>query len=205
LAQIGTATTLSEHRAAASRWQESQRKTVPASVGELLAALKRLWAEAAELAEHAYVAIGKHSFGPYWTFRAKIDEHAALVTVLRGRLPALREMQARQADDVAAIVDREEQELIILSVKACLRFSFALSANPWLPVGARETFVHEIGALNEARRLLEQGPVEKLPDGMLDELGTAQMILEEIIEKSPSLVDFDQPPPSGDAPPTAGA
>ncbi len=201
MAQIGTKMSLSEHRAAAARWQESQRKTVPAPVGGLVSALKRLWAEAAELAEHAYVAIQQHSFGPYWTFRAKVDEHAALVAVIRGRLPALRETNRRQADDVAAAVDREEQELIILSVKACLRFCFALSANPSLPLGARETFVHEIGALNEARRALERGSADTLPEGMLDDLGTAQMILEEIIAKSPSLSDFDQP--AEDPPPVA--
>jgi len=199
--QIGSRTSLSERRAAASRWRESQRKTVPASIAQLVGALKRLWAEAAEQAEQAYVAIQQHSFGPYWTFRAKLDEHAALAAVIRGRLPALRETNRQQAADVAAAVDREEQELIILSVKACLRFCFALSANPSLPVGARETFVHEIGALKEARRALERGPADTLPEGMLDDLGTAQMILEEIIEKSPSLSDFDQP--AEDPPPVA--
>ena len=201
MAQIGSKMSLSEHRAAAARWRESQRKTVPASIGALVRALKRLWAEAAELAEQAYVAIQQHSFGPYWTFRAKLDEHAALVAVLRGRLPALREFNHRQADDVARAVDREEQELIILSVKACLRFCFALSANPSLPLGARETFVHEIGALNGARRALERGSPDTLPEGMLDDLGTAQMILEEIIAKSPSLSDFDHS--AGDPPPVA--
>jgi hypothetical protein len=191
--------TLSEHRAATTRWQESQRKSTPASLEELAEALKRLWTEAARLAEHAYVAIQKHSFGPYWTFRAKLGEHAALVTVIRGRLAALAESHAREADALVASVDREEQEMVILAVKACLKFCFALSANPSLPVGARETFGHEIEALGEARRLLEQWPAEKLPEGMLDELGTAQMILEEIIAKSPSLADFDRPAAAAEA------
>lgn len=178
-------------RAASYRWLESQRKTIPASLAALLQALRRLWAEAAELAERAYLGVQRHSFEPYWTFRAKIGEHAALMTVLRGRLPRLRELHARQAEILAAAIDREEQEILILTVKACLKFSFALSANPWLPIGARETFIHEIDALKEARTVLERAPPGSLPEGMLDEVGTAQMILEEILGKSPSLSEFD--------------
>jgi hypothetical protein len=172
---------------------------VPASMGQLLGALKRLRAEATTLAEHAYVAIQQHSFEPYWTFRAKIAEHAALVEVVRGRLPRLREMRSPNVDTIAAMVDREEQEILILTVKACLKFCFALSANPWLPVGARETFGHEVDTLQNARHVLEVVPADELPQDLLDDIGTAQMILEEIIAKSPPLTDFDQRAPAAAA------
>jgi hypothetical protein len=195
-------------RAATFRWQESQKKSMPASLAELINALRRLWAEAAAMAEHAYIAIQKHSFEPYWTFRAKIDEHSALVAVIRGRAQQLRELRSRQADIVAAAVDREEQEILLLTTKACLKFCFALSANPWLPIGARETFIHEIDALKQTRATLERVAPEKLPTGILDDIDTARMILEEIIDKSPSLVSFDrrpaapaEPAPEADAAP----
>jgi len=191
-------------RATTFRWEQQHRKAIPASMTDLLQALKRLWAEAAALAENAYMAIQQHSFEPYWTFRAKINEHAALVAVIRGRIPQLKDLRLRQASLVADSVDREEQEILILTVKACLKFCFALSANPWLPIGARETFIHEIDALTQARETLEKGPAEKLPQGLLDDLDTARMILEEIIDKSPSLVSFDrkrsaEPPPEAEA------
>lgn len=192
-------------RAPSFRWQESLRKSVPASMVELVNALKRLWAEAAALAENAYVAIQQHSFEPYWTFRAKINEHAALVAVIRGRIQQLRDLRSRQAGLVAEAVDREEQEILILTVKACLKFCFALSANPWLPIGARETFIHEIDALNQARAVLEKAPAEKLPKGLLDDLDTARMILEEIIDKSPSLASFDRRKPAEGAEPASDA
>jgi hypothetical protein len=179
-------------RATSFRWQESLRKSIPASMADLLQALKRLWAEAAALAENAYVAIQQHSFEPYWTFRAKINEHSALVAVIRGRIQQLQDLRSRQAHIAAKAVDREEQEILILTVKACLKFCFALSANPWLPIGARETFIHEIDALNQARSVLEKMKPEELPQGLLDDLDTARMILEEIIGKSPSLVSFDR-------------
>ncbi len=188
-------------RATSFRWQESLRKTVPASMAQLLDALKRLWAESAALAENAYVAIQQHSFEPYWTFRAKINEHAALVAVIRGRIQQQRDLRLRQADIAGAAVDREEQEILMLTVKACLKFCFALSANPWLPIGARETFIHEIDSLTQARAVLEKAPADKLPPGLLDDLDTARMILEEIIDKSPSLVSFERrkPPPAEEA------
>ncbi|MGO8914370.1 MAG: hypothetical protein ACLQJR_00515 [Stellaceae bacterium] len=183
-------------RATTFRWQESLRKSVPASMAELLNALKRLWAEAAALAENAYVAIQQHSFEPYWTFRAKINEHAALVAVIRGRIQQLTALRSRQAGIVTEAVNREEEEIVILTVKACLKFCFALSANPWLPIGARETFIHEISALTQARTVLEKAPQDKLPSGLLDDLDTARMILEEIIDKSPSLTSFDRRRPA---------
>ena len=198
----------SSTRAQSFRWQESQRKSIPASMAELLKALKRLWAEAAAMAEHAYLAIQQHSFEPYWTFRAKINEHSALVAVIRGRIQQLKELRLRQAGIVADAVDREEEEVVILTVKACLKFCFALSANPWLPIGARETFIHEIDALTEARAILEKAKPEKLPQGILDDIDTARMILEEIIDKSPSLTSFDRkrkPEPAAEAAPAEPA
>jgi hypothetical protein len=180
--------------------EREPRQPVPASIAELAAALKRLWAEAATLAEHAYIAIQHHSYEPYWTFRAKIEEHAALVAVLRGRLPALRELRVNGVDKLAQSIDREEQEIVMLTVKACLKFCFALSANPWLPIGARETFIHEIDALQQSRQLLEKAPADSLPADLLDDIDTARMILEEVIEKSPSLDDFDRPSAAMEAP-----
>ena len=195
----------SSTRAQSFRWQESQRKSTPASMAELLKALKRLWAEAAAMAEHAYLAIQQHSFEPYWTFRAKINEHSALVAVIRGRIQQLKELRLRQAGIVADAVDREEEEVVILTVKACLKFCFALSANPWLPIGARETFIHEIDSLNQARATLEKAKPEDLPKGLIDDIDTACMILEEIIGKSPSLVSFDRQAKPDAAPPPEAA
>ena len=101
---------LTQQRGGATRWQQSQRVSIPASMGQLVGALKRLCGEATRLADQAYTAIQKHSFEPYWTFRAKIDEHAALMAVIRGRLPHLREMRQPGVDAVVAAVDHAEQE-----------------------------------------------------------------------------------------------
>ncbi len=171
--------------ASALRWEESRRKPVPAAMSELVRALGRLRGEAVVLAEEAYQAIQHHSYEPYWHFRDKLDEHAALVEIIRGRLARLKE-----GPIIAESVDREEHDILIIAVQACLKFSFALSANPLLPIGARETFMHEVDALKQARCKLQASPSDSIPEGLLDELDTTLMILEEIIEKSPSLADF---------------
>src|SRR5690348_14871368 len=90
------------------RWQQRDRVPVPAAMTELLGALQRLRAEAAMIAEEAYHAIQHHSFELYWKFRAKIGEHAALITVIRGRLPRLEELRKPEVGEIAAAADREE-------------------------------------------------------------------------------------------------
>ena len=172
------------------RREEGHRLPAPASVLDLVEALARLRAEAVRLAEEAYLSIQLHSYRGYWKFRSKLGEHGALLAVIRCRAQQIMALQggdARVADQAA---EREEREIFVLAIRSSLRFGFALSANPTLPLGARETFVHELQMLGEAGRVLEAAPRDSLPEGVLDDLATARMILEEIIEKSPPLADF---------------
>lgn len=180
-----------ERDGAAFRWQQGQRRPAAASAGELLTALIRLRAEAAKLAEETYLAIQHHSYQPYATFRAKLAEHAALVAVLRGRLSRVGEIGTSEAVHIGASVDAEECAIVILVAQASVKFCFALSANPSLPLGARERFVTEIDALQQARRVLEQMPPDQVPANLIDEIATAGMILQEVIDRSPSLADLD--------------
>jgi hypothetical protein len=181
----------SEARGASFRWQHKQRTPVAASVEELLTALARLRAEAVALADEAYVAIQNHSFAPYAAFRTKLDEHAALITVIRSRLSHAWEIPGSDTLRIATMVDDEEIAITVLTVQASLKFCFALSANTRLPLGARETFISEIDALQQIRGALERMPPEKLPPNILDDVDTALMILQEVIDKSPHLADLD--------------
>jgi hypothetical protein len=177
-------------RPSVHRRQEGHRLPVAASVTDLVAALERLRAEAERLAEAAHQGIQRHSYRGYWKFRSKLGEHAALVAVVRGRSQQMMVLEGGSARVAAQAAEREEREISILAIRSSLRFGFALSANPTLPLGARETFVHELEMLGEAGRVLEAAPGGTLPEGVRDDLATARMILEEIIEKSPPLADF---------------
>lgn len=170
--------------------QNGHRLPVAASLPQLIAALTRLRGEAERLAEEAYQGIQGHSYRGYWKFRTKLGEHAALVAVLRGRSQQLIALEGGTARVGLQAAEREERDVFILAIRSSLRFGFALSANITLPLGARETFVHELEMLGEAGRVLEASPADTLPEGVLEDLATARMILEEIIEKSPPLADF---------------
>src|SRR5207302_10736023 len=65
---------------------ESRWDSQPARIPELLAALSRVHSEAIVLADKAYEAIQHRSFDPYRAYCEKRKEHAALVSVLRGRI-----------------------------------------------------------------------------------------------------------------------
>ena len=166
------------------------RLPVAAGLSALVEALARLRGEAERLAEEAHDGIQGHSYRGYWKFRTKLGEHAALVAVVRNRSQQMMALERGTARLALQAAEREERDIFILAIRSSLRFGFALSANPTLPLGARETFIHELGMLGEAGRVLEAAPRDALPEGVLEDLATARMILEEIIEKSPPLADL---------------
>jgi hypothetical protein len=160
----------------------------------LVQALARIRSDAERQAEAAQLAIERHSFDPYRVFRSKIEEHEALVSVIRARLTGHKE-----EDEIVEIVAREERLRFELLVRSSLRFFYALSASPFLPIGARETFIGELQSLAVAReRLTSPEHSPHLSAGVIDDLDTSRLILEEIAEKAPRLLDF-----SVEAPPSA--
>jgi hypothetical protein len=174
----------------ANRRHEGHRLPAPANLKELIAALARLRGEAVVLADEANRGIQRRSYRGYWKFRSKLGEQAALLAVVRSHAQQLMALEGGEARLAIQAAEREEIEIFVLAIRSSLRFGFALSANPTLPLGARETFVNELQMLGEAGRVLEAAPREMLPEGVMDDLATARMILEEIIEKSPPLADF---------------
>jgi hypothetical protein len=154
----------------------------------LMKALERIRREAERMAFEAQLAIERHSFDPYRLFRSKIEEHEALASVIRARLAG-----ARDDDGIGDGLTRDERLRYELLVRASLRFFYALSATPMLPIGARETFIGELESLGAMRERLS-APEDRglLSEGVIDDLDPARMILEEIAEKAPQLLDFDK-------------
>ena len=83
------------------------------------------------------------------------------------------------------------RKALTLSIKAAFNIFFALSAFPNLPVGVREVFTQELRHLNDAKTEL-RSPLHagKLATDLEQDLETAELILNEVIDKAPSLVDF---------------
>jgi hypothetical protein len=165
-----------------------RRQYTRAEVQELLGALERQCREAAHLAKQAEREATRHSFASYRDFRDKVGEFQALVILIEQRL---RNLADARSDDLREQFQRLDTVMLALLVRASMRFFFVLSANPVLPMGAREIFVAELRSLHDAHEKLRQPAYEgKLGEDLDRDLETASLILEEIIDKAPSLLSF---------------
>jgi hypothetical protein len=170
--------------------QAPQRKSAEqdlAEVRKFVIILARMRDELVELAAIAKSSIEKHSFKPYRLFRKKLAEHAALLAVAKERLVRHKEALLKQT------LVEEEVRIVEVAIQSTIGFLFALSAIPLLPFGARETFLDELRALATARERLTRPDLGVEPaSGVLDDLETARLLLEEISERAPKLLEWDE-------------
>lgn len=166
----------------------ARRTYTRAEIKSLLEALERQAREAIALAKTAEAEASKHSFVAYRAWRDKVGEFQALVILIEGRLKNCVE---HRTDDLRAEFERLDILMLSVLVRASMRFFFVLSANPILPLGAREMFVSELRSLHDAHEKLRRpGYVEKLNEDLSKDLDTASLILEEIIDKAPGMLNF---------------
>jgi hypothetical protein len=159
-----------------------------AAIEGLLTALERLTEQANDRAREARAGIERHTFAPYHAYRAAVAEYEALVSVIEGRLEG----------QPAALVSRTRERLLgsrrralTLTIKSAFNIFFALSAFSNLPIGVREVFAQELRHLSGAKaELRSPAHAGKLPADLEQDLETAEMILNEVIAKAPSLADF---------------
>lgn len=157
-------------------------------VQDLLNALERQARDALRLAKLAEEEAAKDSFQAYNDFRAKVGEFKALCILIEGRL---KNLEAVRVDDLQEEYARLDTMMLGVLVRASMRFFFVLSAKTMLPMGAREIFVSELRSLHEASEKLKRPEYAgKLGDKLQGDLDTAEMILEEIIHKAPSMLQF---------------
>ena len=154
----------------------------------LLQALDRQGQEAAALSAKAQKDAARDSFGTYRLFRDKVGEFKALCILIEMRLKNLAD---HRSEDLRQEYERLDTTMVTLLVKASMRFFFVLSANTVLPLGAREIFISELRSLYEAHEKLCGPRYEgRLDEAVLNDLQTAEAILEEIIHKAPGLLMF---------------
>ncbi|MDE1148077.1 MAG: hypothetical protein PW843_15865 [Azospirillaceae bacterium] len=157
-------------------------------VAGLLEALERQARESTSLAKQAEAAAARDSFEAYNAFRNKVGEFRALCILVEGRL---RSLETGSADEVRERYAQLDTLMLSLLVRASMRFFFVLSAKTVLPLGAREIFVTELRSLYDASEKLRQPEyANRLNESIRTELETAEAILEEIIDKAPSMLQF---------------
>ena len=74
-------------------------------------------------------------------------------------------------------------------MKGALAFLSVISSEPHMPLGAREVFLRELRVLNDAQTMLDgESYKDRLTDEMKREMKTAEHILNEVLEKAPTLL-----------------
>lgn len=164
------------------------KKYTRKQVQELLGALERQVREAVKLAATAEKEASKHSFAAYRGFRDKVGEFQALVILIESRLKNIAD---DRSEDLRQEFERLDTFMLSVLVRSSMRFFFVLSANPILPLGAREVFMSELRSLHDANEKLRRPNYAGMLSPDLErDLETASLILEEIIEKAPALLQF---------------
>jgi len=155
---------------------------------EMLTALERQARDIVVLATQTEKNAHQHSFHSYRQFRDKISEFETFGILIENRLRNLETGRDERLDE-------QFDALNILISKAVLRtstkFFLALSKSPALPIGSREIFVQELRNLHMAREKLAQPRYAHLLDEEADRnMKVAESILNEIIERAPSLLNL---------------
>ncbi|HWK45605.1 MAG TPA: hypothetical protein VNT30_12860 [Stellaceae bacterium] len=156
---------------------------------KLLAALDRAIGEVSTQAEMTHTAITNHSFGAYYDYRDSISQYDALVVTINHRKSSVP--LSAQERITRYLLVRERRVLAVI-IRATFDFFYALSAIPVLPIGIRELFAREINSLEVTKTRLRSPEHEgHLAPELQEDLELAQEILTEIMQKAPSLLNFD--------------
>lgn len=157
---------------------------------DMLVALERQAREIIIVAQKAQSTATKHSFNVYRQFRESVSEFETFGILIENRLRNLDTGRDPRLDEQFDALNVLISKSVI---KASTQFFLALSKSPALPLGSREVFLQELRSLHEARNKLSDPRYQR----MLDEeahrnLQIAENILTEIIERAPSLLDFNK-------------
>jgi hypothetical protein len=159
-----------------------------ADIDALLRALELQAGEMAAATAAAQRGVNQHTFEPYHALQQKTFEHESLVAVIENRLDRLgRDCPPKLRDRL----DTFERSALAERIRGSFKVLFALSAIPLLPFGVRELFNGELKALHAARGKLRDPKHQGRCDPELQQdLETAELILTEVMEKAPGLLDF---------------
>jgi len=126
----------------------------------------------------------------YRPFREEVDNFKALSLVIMERMNKLESHPKKE--ELEEQFHKLQVLMLRLVIKTSLKFFFIMSAKEHLPLGAREMFQSELRTLYEAERMISDPRyISQLDDSAKEDLDTAKDILEEIIEKAPALLNFN--------------
>jgi hypothetical protein len=159
-------------------------------VVEMLTAMERKAREVLKMAETAESEATKNSFGMYDEFVRKATDFDTLAILVEQRI-ANMDMAVDNRPELEEQYDSLKMLVAHGLIKASMKFFFVLSTATTLPLGARNLFSSELRRLYTLKNELNSPKYEgKLGEEKLADLETAELILQEIIDKAPSMLNF---------------
>jgi len=126
------------------------------------------------------------TFQEYLKFRGLMESSIGFSIIIERRLDQLR---GDTESDLRQMFDRLTVGLWTLLLTSALAFLETLAVQEYLPVGSRDMFMCELKTLHEARTILNQDRYGNLVnDELWRRLDTSERILDEVIDRAPSLL-----------------
>lgn len=161
-----------------------------AEVVEMLTAMERKAKEVLEMAATAETEATKNSYSMYDEFVRKATDFDTLAILVEQRISHM-EMGSGNQGELEEQYDALKMLVAHGLIKASMKFFFVLSTSNMLPLGARNLFTSELRRLYALKNELTSPKYKgKLSEERMADLETAEHILQEIIDKAPSLLDF---------------
>lgn len=159
-------------------------------VVEMLTAMERKAKEVLKMATTAEAEATKHSYSMYDEFVRKATDFDTLAILVEQRISNM-EIGGGSQSELEEQYDALKMLVAHGLIKASMKFFFVLSTSTSLPLGARNLFSSELRRLYTLKKELALPKYQgKLDKQKLADLDTAEMILQEIIDKAPSLLNF---------------
>lgn len=159
-------------------------------VSELLVALSRKSEQVLTVVQTIEKEATKNSLALYDDFVHRTTDFETLAILVEARMTNL-DITANNAQEMQDQFDGLKIAVAHAQIKASMKFFYVLSASVKLPLGSRFLFSSELKRLYTLRTELTNSKYNgKLSEETLEDLETAELILREIIEKAPSLLNF---------------
>lgn len=129
------------------------------------------------------------TFQEYLKFRSMMEASVGFSIIIERRLDQLR---GDTESELRRMYDKLTVGLWTLLLTSALEFLEILADQEFLPLGSRDVFMCELKTLYEARTVLKRERYGDLvSDGLWRRLETSERILDEVIDRAPSLLALD--------------
>ena len=131
------------------------------------------------------------NFPKYSQFRDMMGECLSFLIIIERRIDQIEDVRK---DKLKQLFDNLEARIWSTLMEGSLSFLSVICEREYLPIGTRHVFVQEIKTLHDADKVLKQEKFQNiLEESTLEQREKAELILNEIIDRAPELLNLGDP------------